>query len=133
MKPPMGNQRNSGIGNVAIRNAAAIRNAVPCGLAAVLFASVLAGCGAGATTKAQTSTRAAGLGFDTAIVVGSIGEELDVMNATVCGGDGFYRKIHVEVVEQNGKHYDVIDTQCTASGETRRFYFDVSSCFPCPD
>lgn len=101
----------------------------------MVSAIVLAGCGSGgvSTTVAQTSTRAAGLGFDTAIMEGSIGDELNVMNSTVCGGDGFFRQTHVEVIEQNGRHYDVIDAQCTASSEKRKFYFDVSSCFPCPD
>lgn len=98
----------------------------------LLAAIILTGCGGGATT-APASTRAAGLGFDSAIVVGSIGEELDVMNGLACGGGGFFRKTHVEVVAQDGRHYDVIDAQCTASSETRKFYFDVSSCFPCPD
>ena len=103
------------------------------GFLAIMLIMALPGCGGAAVTTVPASTRAAGLGFETAIVVGSIGEELDVMNGTGCGGDGFFRQNHVEVVEKDGRHYDVIDAQCTASSETRKFYFDVSNCFPCPD
>ncbi|MHB9054276.1 MAG: hypothetical protein ACYC5F_09890 [Thermoleophilia bacterium] len=116
-----------------VNSAAGIAAVITAGVLCLLLVSFQPGCGGGAATTAPASTRASGLGFDSAIAVGSIGEELDVMNGITCGGDGFFRKTHVEVVEKDGRHYDIIDTQCTASSETRTFYFDVSSCFPCPD
>lgn len=89
-------------------------------------------CGSGTTTG--TSPRSSGGNyFDDAIKVGSIGEERDIMNRSSCGVDAHYRKAHVTVVERDGRHYDVIDAECSKGSEHRQYYFDVSSCFPCPN
>ncbi len=104
------------------------------GLLCVLLASIMPGCGGGSVTTSTASVREqAGDSFEAAITVGSIGEQLDVMNGAPCGDGGFFRKTHVEVVERGGRHYDVVDAACTSGNQTRKFYFDVSSCFPCPD
>lgn len=89
-------------------------------------------CGTGNSTV--TSARSAGGNyFDDAIKVGSIGEERDIMNRTSCADGGHYRKAHVTVVERDGRQYDVIDAECSTGSEPRQYYFDVSSCFPCPN
>lgn len=102
-------------------------------LAVLTIACALAGC-VGRDNVTQTSTRSeAGVSYETAIKVGSIGEQLDVINATACGDGGFFRKTHVEVVRIDDRHYDIVDVACTSGSSYRKFYFDVSSCFPCPD
>jgi len=89
-------------------------------------------CGNGSSTG--TLARSSGGNyFDDAIKVGSIGEERDIMNRTSCGNGGHYRKAHVTVVERDGRHYDVIDAECSTGSAPRQYYFDVSSCFPCPN
>ncbi|MFA6001180.1 MAG: hypothetical protein WC828_03590 [Thermoleophilia bacterium] len=112
-----------------------IKNAlrITCCLTAVLaVSSGVFACGSGGTTGTSTLP-SGGNYFDDAIKVGSIGEERDIMNRSSCGVDGHYRKVHVTVVEREGRRYDVVDADCSKGSGSRQFYFDVSSCFPCPD
>lgn len=102
-------------------------------LALVVLANLMIGCGSTNTAISVSTANDAGVSIDTAIKVGSIGEQLDIMNGTSCGEVGFFRKTHVEVVDISRKHYDIVDSVCTSGGSYRKFYFDVSSCFPCPD
>ena len=94
--------------------------------------TVVASCGNSTPVLAPT-VPGGGNSIEDAIKVGSIGEERDIMNRWSCGGDGHFRKASVNVVERNARHYDVIEAECTRGPETRQFFFDVSSCFPCPD
>jgi hypothetical protein len=94
---------------------------------------VINGCGGSNGSSVTTPQQEDGSSYETAIKVGSIGEQLDIMNGTSCGEGGFFRKTHVEVVEINANHYDKVDAACTSGSTKRQFYFDVSSCFPCPD
>jgi len=100
----------------------------------VVFVVAMGTFACGSATTTGTSTLSSGGNyFDDAIKVGSIGEERDIMNRSSCGVDGHYRKAHVTVVERDGRHYDVIAAECSKGSERRQYYFDVSSCFPCPD
>lgn len=71
--------------------------------------------------------------FESAIKVGSVDEERDILSQTVCHGDGFFRRVHVQVRQENGRYYDIVDATYTEVDITRQFFFDVTSCFPCPD
>jgi len=116
--------------NIILSKPAALIGAV---LVWVVLANLLIGCGTTSAGISVTTGSGAGENYETAIKVGSIGEQLDIMNGASCGEGGFYRKTHVEVAGLDGKHYDVVDSVCTSGGSYRKFYFDVSSCFPCPD
>lgn len=106
---------------------AALGVALPVILVILLTA---ASCGSRNTTATSTLPTD-GSSFEDAIKVGSIGEERDILNKYACGSGGHYRNIHVATAEKDGRHYDIIDAECTAGPERRQFYFDVSSCFPC--
>jgi len=116
--------------NYCLRQPAGVVGTV---LACMVLALMLIGCGGSNNGISVTTQQDAGVSYEAAIKVGSIGEQLDIMNGTSCGENGFFRKTHVEIVEIDGKHYDVVNAACTSGGSYRKFYFDVSSCFPCPD
>jgi hypothetical protein len=99
----------------------------------VAVALFVIGCGGQNDSTDVATQYDAGVSYETAIKVGSIGEQLDIMNGISCGEGGFYRKTHVEVVQLDDRHFDIVDAACTSGDSYRKFYFDVSSCFPCPN
>ena len=92
----------------------------------------VSGCGPGSTAATGTGTLT-GTTMAGAIKVGSVGEERDILNRTVCDDDSFYRVARLHIEQSGGRYYDVVDAECVQGSEKRRFYFDVTSCFPCKD
>ncbi len=97
---------------------------------AAMSAILTAGCGQAGTAPPGTLT---GTSINTAIRVGSVGEERDILNKTTCDGGSFYRVARYHIEQKDGHFYDVVNAECVQGPQKRVFYFDVTSCFPCKD
>lgn len=100
--------------------------AFACLLAGLIITA--AGCGQGSAAAPGTLT---GTSINTAIRVGSVGEERDILNKTTCDGGSFYRVARYHIEQKDGHFYDVVNAECVQGPQKRVFYFDVTSCFPC--